>query len=104
MATKSKKSGNIIPLGDKILIKNIESSSEKKTASGIIIPSTVKEESGNRKGKVMAIGEGKREDGKLIKPSVKVGDTVLFSWGDEITIDGGEYFIVSEANILAIIK
>ena len=104
MIPKSKKLPNIIPLGDKVLIKSTETSTEKQTASGIIIPGTVKDDTGTRKGEVVAVGEGKREDGKLIKPSVKVGDKVLFSWGEEFTVDGEDYFVLSETNILVVIK
>lgn len=94
----------IFPLGDRILVKPAEK--EKKTKSGIIIPDTVDKERPEM-GKVIAVGEGKTTDeGKVIPPKVKVGNTVLFSkYGpDEIKIDDEEYLIVSESNILAIIK
>ena len=94
----------IIPLGDRVLVKPMEK--EKKTKSGIIIPDTVDKERPEM-GKVIAVGEGKMTDeGKVIPPRVKVGQTVLFAkYGpDEIKIDDEEYLIVSESNILAIIK
>lgn len=97
-------SKQIIPLGDRVLVKPVEK--EKKTKSGIIIPDTVDKERPEM-GKVIAVGEGKATDeGKVIPIKVKVGNTVLFAkYGpDEIKIDDEEYLIVSESNILAIIK
>lgn len=105
---KTEKSINIKPLGDRVLIKPIPPEElEKKSLSGIIIPDTVSKEKPEQ-GKVVAVGEGKwDEDGeKRIPVSVKVGDRVMFSkYGyDELKIDGEEYYILSEGNILAIIK
>ena len=97
-------SKQIIPLGDRVLVKPSEK--EKKTKSGIIIPDTVDKERPEM-GKVIAVGEGKTTDeGKVIPPKVKVGNTVLFTkYGpDEVKIDNEEYLIVSESNILAIVK
>ena len=76
-----------------------------KTASGIIIPDTVDKEKPEQ-GKVVAVGEGRYDDGKLIKPAVKVGDRVVFSkYGyDEVKFDGEEYLILKAENILAVIK
>ncbi|HZS42686.1 MAG TPA: co-chaperone GroES [Candidatus Paceibacterota bacterium] len=110
---KNRKNGNnrgensvrIKPLGDKILLRPI-STEEKKSSFGIIIPETVSKEKPEQ-GKVVAVGEGKfDESGKLISVRVKVGDRVLFSkYGyDEIKIDDEEYLIVSENQILAVIK
>ncbi len=101
--TKVKK---ILPLGDRVLVKPIDTDElATKTDSGIIIPDTVSKEKPEQ-GKVMAIGEGHWDDGKLIKPRVKEGDRVLFSkYGyDEVKIDDEELFIIKEENILAIIK
>ncbi|OGZ09438.1 MAG: co-chaperone GroES [Candidatus Lloydbacteria bacterium RIFCSPHIGHO2_02_FULL_51_22] len=94
----------IIPLGDRVLVKPAEK--EKKTKSGIIIPDTVDKERPEI-GKVVAVGAGKvTDEGKVIPLKVKAGDTVLFSkYGpDEVKYEGEEYLIVSESNILAIIK
>lgn len=94
----------IIPLGDRVLVKPMER--EKKTKSGIIIPDTVDKERPEM-GRVIAVGEGKiTDEGKVIPVKVKVGATVLFTkYGpDEVKIDDEEYLIVSEGNILAIIK
>ncbi|HEY4496232.1 MAG TPA: co-chaperone GroES [Candidatus Paceibacterota bacterium] len=101
--TKVKK---IIPLGDRVLIKPIVTDElSQKTDSGIIIPDTVSKEKPEQ-GKVIAVGEGRYEDGKLVKPRVKEGDRVLFSkYGyDEVKVDDEELFIIKEENILAIIK
>ena len=91
------------PLQDRILVKRVES--EEKTAGGIIIPDTAKEKP--QEGKVVAIGSGARtEDGKIIPMDVKVGDIVLFGkWsGTEVKIDGKEYSIMKESDIMGISK
>lgn len=99
--SKKDKSSKIVPLGDRVLLEAIEG--EKKTTSGIIL--TAHEEKGMKEGKVLAIGEGKIVDGQLQEiQSVKVGDVVLFQWGDEIKVDGKEYFLVRENEISAIIS
>ncbi len=100
MSTKQK----IIPLGDRVLVSTLRA--ETKTKSGIIIPDTVNKERPER-GVVVAVGDGRTTDeGIVIAPKVSVGDTIIFSkYGpDEIKIDGEEFFILSESNILAIIK
>ncbi len=93
----------IIPLGDRVLVEIIEE--KTKTNSGIYIPETIDKEKPEQ-GKVIAVGEGKNEDGKLIPLPVKIGDTVVFSkYGyDEIKVEDKEYLIVKQDNILAIIK
>lgn len=103
MSTKTSQK-RIIPLGDRVLVHIIEA--ETKTKSGIIIPDTASKERPEQ-GVVVAVGAGRTTDkGKIITPKVKVGDTVIFSkYGpDEIKIDGEEYYILNESNILAIIK
>ncbi len=94
----------IIPLQDRVLIKEDGESKEKKTSSGIIIPGLVSDDKGSKRGEVVAVGEGRIEDGVVIKPRVKTGDRVLFQWGDKIKLENEEYFIVKESEILAIIK
>ena len=93
----------IIPLGDRVLVEIMEE--KNKTSSGIYIPETIDKEKPEQ-GKVIAVGEGNYEDGKLIPLSVKVGDTIVFSkYGyDEIKLEDKEYIIVKQDNILAIIK
>jgi chaperonin GroES len=93
------------PLADRVLIKEIpEIEGEVKTKSGIIIPPTVQEDKGAKRGTVVAVGKGRFDDGKLVPLEVSVGDTVLYQWGDKIKIDGEEYFIVRENEITAIIR
>ena len=95
---------NIKPLSNHVFIEPVEE--DKTTESGIVIPDTADKEK-PMKGKVIAVGEGKRdENGKLIPMSVKVGDVVLFKkYGpDEIEVDGKEYLVGDEDDILAIIE
>lgn len=102
----SKKSVGVTPLGDRVLLRPLdESETGSVTASGIIIPDTVSKDKPEQ-GEVVAVGEGKWDDGKLIKPTVKIGDRVVFSkYGyDEIKVGDKEYYILREQNILAIIK
>ena len=101
------RAGTIIPLGDRVLLKPLSPDDlHRVSSSGIIIPETVDKEKPEQ-GKVVAVGEGKYDDnGQLIPMRVKTGDRVVFSkYGpDEITIEGEEYYILSENSILAIIK
>ncbi|MEI8216667.1 MAG: co-chaperone GroES [Eubacteriales bacterium] len=93
---------NIKPLGDKVVIKRLEA--EEKTKSGIVLPNQAKEQP--QLAKIMAVGPGGLVDGKEIKMEVKVGDTVIFSKysGTDIKYDGEEYTIVSQKDILAVVK
>ncbi len=97
---------NVKPLGDRVLVEPLtEHESGKETRAGIFIPETADKER-SEQGTVVAVGPGKiTDDGKLIPISVKVGDKILFTkYGpDEIKIDGKDYFILSESNILAVI-
>ena len=90
------------PLGDRVLIKQLDA--EEKTKGGIILPDTAKEKP--QEAEVVAVGKGKVEDGKTIAPEVKAGDKVLYGKysGTEIKVDGEEFIIVKEEDILAIIK
>ena len=97
-------SKKIKPLQDRVLIREDIDGKEKKTSSGIIIPVTVNDDKGSKRGTVVAVGPGRTEEGKVIAPGVKAGDTVLFQWGDKIKIEDEEYYIVRESEILAIIK
>ena len=93
----------IRPLHDRILVKREEESEEK--IGGIIIPDTAKEKP--QQGKVIAVGKGKVEkDGKVTPLDVKEGDTVLFGKyaGTEIKIEGKEYLIVREDEVLGIVE
>lgn len=88
---------NIKPLADRVLVE--AAAAEEKTASGIIIPDTAKEKP--QKGKVIAVGTGKKDE----PLTVKAGDSVLYGKyaGTEITIDGKEYLIMRESDIFAIV-
>jgi chaperonin GroES len=90
------------PLADRIVIK--PSPADEKTKGGIIVPDTAKEKPVI--GEVVAVGPGKvTDDGTKITLEVKVGDKVLYGKysGTEVTIDGGEYLIMREADVFAIV-
>jgi len=103
----TKASGNkagIMPLGDRVLVKPFGLEEGLVTSFGIVLPDSAKEKP--EQGKVVAVGPGKRgEDGKLVPVALKVGDKVMFSkYGyDEIKVDGTEYYLVREDNILAVL-
>ena len=93
----------IRPLQDRVIVERL--AEEEKTKGGIIIPDTAKEKP--MEGKVIAAGKGRvAEDGKLIKLDVKAGDKVLFSKyaGTDVKIDGKEYLIMREDDILGVIE
>ena len=92
----------IKPLSDRVLVQ--PEPAEEKTSSGIIIPDTAKEKP--QEGTVVAAGPGKVENGTKIDMSVKEGDKVLYGKysGTEITLDGDEYLIMREADILGIVS
>ena len=88
------------PMGDRLVVKPMQS--EEKTKSGIYLPDTAKEKP--QEGKVIAVGLGRMTDeGKRIDPDVEVGDVVLYTkyGGSEIKIDGEEFIIMRESDILA---
>lgn len=88
---------NIQPLADRVVIE--AAAAEEKTASGIIIPDTAKEKP--QKGTVVAVGNGLKDE----PMTVKVGDTVLYGKysGTELSVDGGDYLIMKESEIFAIV-
>ena len=91
------------PLHDRLIVERIEDT--EQMVGGIIIPDTVKEKP--QQGKVLAAGNGTvRDDGSVTPLDVKAGDTVLFGKysGQEITLDGTEYFIMREDEILGVIE
>ena len=95
---------NIKPLHDRVIIRRIEDSTDK-TAGGLFIPDTAKEKP--QEGEVIAVGEGKyKEDGTRQTLDVKAGDRVLFGKysGSEIKLDGEEFIIMREDEILGIIN
>lgn len=90
------------PLGDRVVVKRIEE--EAKTKGGIVLPDTAKEKP--QRGKVIAVGSGRLLDnGTKVPLEVKEGDTVVFAkyGGTEIEIDGEEYIILSERDLLAVL-
>ncbi len=94
---------NVRPLGEKVLIKRVEA--EGKTAGGIVLPDTAKEKP--KEGKVIALGDGRiLKSGQRAKFQIKKGDRVLFSsyGGTEVRIDGEDYLLMSEDDILAVIE
>jgi chaperonin GroES len=94
---------NIRPLHDRIIVERLEE--ETKTASGIIIPDSAKEKP--QQGKVIAVGKGKMtEEGKILPLDVKVGNKVLFGKyaGSEIKIEGKEYLMMREDDVLGVVE
>lgn len=94
---------NIKPLGERVVLKVMES--EEKTKSGIVLPDTAKEKP--QMGEVLAVGTGKvLDNGEKVPLEVKVGDKVLFAKyaGTEVKLDGEEYMVLKENDILAIIS
>ena len=94
---------NIRPLHDRIIVERLEE--ETTTASGIIIPDSAKEKP--MQGDVVAVGKGKKtEDGKVLPLDVKVGDKVLFGKysGTEIKIEGKEFLMMREDDVLGVVE
>ncbi len=92
---------NLRPLHDRVIVKRLEE--EKKSAGGIIIPDNASEKPS--RGKVIAVGAGKKaDDGKLIPMDVKKGDTVLFGKysGSEVKVDGEDLLVMREDDIMAV--
>lgn len=92
---------NIRPLHDRVIIQRIE---EHKTAGGIVIPETVGDKP--QRGKVMAAGPGRYEEGKLRQLDVKVGDEVLFGKysGTEVKVNGKDFLVMREEDIMGVIE
>lgn len=99
----AKKTGSKIqPLADRVVVQALEES--EQTRGGLYIPDTAKEKP--QQGKVIFVGPGKlSEQGERLSPDVKEGDTVLYGKysGTEVTVDGDEYLILRESDILAVI-
>lgn len=90
------------PLADRVILKQLDA--EEKTKGGIILASTAKEKP--QEAEIIAVGEGAIVDGKLVPMQVKTGDKVIYSKysGTEVKIDGEEFIIVKESDILAIVE
>jgi chaperonin GroES len=93
---------NIKPLGDRVVIKMMES--EETTKSGIVLPGSAKEKP--QMAEVLAVGPGGLVDGKEVKMEVKVGDKIIYSKyaGTEVKLDDNEYIIVRQNDILAVVE
>ncbi len=93
---------NIKPLGDRVVIKNVEA--EETTKSGIVLPGSAKEKP--QMAEVLAVGPGGNVDGKEIKMEVKPGQKVIYSKyaGTEVKFDNVEYIIVRQSDILAVVE
>ena len=91
----------LVPLGDKIVLKQLEA--EETTKSGIVLPGQAKEKP---QAEVIAVGPGGNIDGKEVVMQVKVGDKVIYSKyaGTDVELDGEEYIIVKQNDILAIVE
>jgi chaperonin GroES len=93
----------ITPIRDHIVVQRLEA--EAKTAGGIVLPDSAKEKP--REGRVVAVGDGRvTKDGKTVALSVKEGDRVLFTSyaGTEVKIDGEEYLVMNEEDVLAVVE
>lgn len=92
----------LVPLGDRVVLKQVEA--EETTASGIVLPGQAQEKP--QQAEVVAVGPGGVVDGKEVKMEVTVGDKVIYSKysGTEVKLDGEEYIIVKQSDILAIVK
>ena len=92
----------IRPLGDRVVIKKVEA--EEKTRSGIVLPGTAKEQP--QMAEVVEVGPGGLIDGKEVKMELKVGDKVIFSKyaGTEVKLDGQEYTILKQSDVLAVVE
>ena len=90
----------LVPLDDRVVVRRLEA--EEKTAGGIVLPDTAKEKP--QRGEVIAVGDGKMLDsGRRAKPGVAPGETIVFAkyGGTEVTVDGEDYIIMRESDILA---
>ena len=91
----------LVPLGDKIVLKQLEA--EETTKSGIVLPGQAKEKP--QEAEVIAVGPGGNIDGKEVVMQVNVGDKVIYSkYGTDVELDGEEYIIVKQNDILAIVE
>ena len=102
-AKKAKNAPKLTPLGDRVLVERLEA--EAVTAGGIVLPDSAKEKP--IQGRVVAVGQGRRkEDGTVVALELKVGDRILFGkyGGTDVKLDGEEYLIMKEDDVLALIE
>jgi chaperonin GroES len=102
MATKTSSSVKVAPLADRVVIKALEETESMR--GGLFIPDTAKEKP--QQGEIVAVGPGRFDEGKRVPMDVKVGDKVLYGKysGTEVTIDGEQYLILRESDVLAVIN
>ena len=101
MATKSAASTKVSPLADRVVVKALEETEQMR--GGLYIPDTAKEKP--QQGEIVAVGPGRFDEGKRVPMDVKVGDKVLYGKysGTEVTIDGEQFLILRESDVLAVI-
>ena len=101
MATKSAVGGKVSPLADRVVIKPLEEAEQMR--GGLYIPDTAKEKP--QQGEVIAVGPGRFEKDKRVPMDVKAGDRVLYGKysGTEVTVDGEQYLILRESDVLAVL-
>ncbi|HEY9450060.1 MAG TPA: co-chaperone GroES [Gemmatimonadaceae bacterium] len=101
MATKSAAAVKVSPLADRVVVKPLEESEQMR--GGLYIPDTAKEKP--QQGEIVAVGPGRYEKDKRVPMDVKVGDKVLYGKysGTEVTLDGEQYLILKESDVLAIV-
>lgn len=92
----------LTPLADRVILEEVRDSIDR-TSSGIYLPESAQDKE-TKKGRVVAVGAGRYEDGELIPMTLKVGDVVIYSWGDKVKVGGVEYTIVPEAGVTAILN
>jgi chaperonin GroES len=102
MAAKTANAIKVAPLSDRVVVKASEEAEQMR--GGLYIPDTAKEKP--QQGEVIAVGPGRTEDGKRVPMEVKAGDKVLYGKysGTEVTVDGEQYLILRESDILAIVN
>ncbi len=102
MAAKTAAASKVAPLADRVVVKAMEEAETMR--GGLYIPDTAKEKP--QQGEVIAVGPGRTEDGKRVPMEVKAGDKVLYGKysGTEVTVDGEQFLILRESDILAVIN
>jgi chaperonin GroES len=102
MASKTAVATKIAPLADRVVVKPLEETETMR--GGLYIPDTAKEKP--QQGEIVAVGPGRTEEGKRIAVEVKVGDKVLYGKysGTEVTVEGDQYLILRESDVLAVIN
>ena len=102
MASKTSSSVKVAPLADRVVIRALEETESMR--GGLYIPDTAKEKP--QQGEIVAVGPGRFDEGKRVPMDVKVGDKVLYGKysGTEVTLDGDQYLILRESDVLAVIN